>query len=108
MTAGSNDCPEENSTQHYLGPGHGHGPVASEEVVLFAVFERTDRDGNRLKATTFKTKELVRSNLSLARLTHTTRADFEKYVAEPLRPILGPVIGIARAEVADLRGLLFT
>ena len=36
----ASDCPKEAVTQHYLGPGHGFGPVASAEMVMFAVFEK--------------------------------------------------------------------
>jgi hypothetical protein len=101
------DCAQEALTQHHLGVGHGHGPVQSDEVVLFAVFETTERQGNRLIQTAFPRKQLNRGEVSLARLAYTTRAVFDQRVIHALEAILGKFVGVARAEVSDLRALNF-
>jgi hypothetical protein len=101
------ECAEEQVTCHYLGIGHGHGPVRSEEQVIFAVFESTERDGNRVKPTAFPTKQLTRYEFSLSRLAHTTKDEFELKVIEVLIGARGPLVGIACASVSSLRSLSY-
>jgi hypothetical protein len=78
----ASDCAKEGVTQHFLGKGYGHGPVGSGEMVIFAVFQKTPREGNRPVATTFPVKQLNRGEISLARETYTTRMDFEARVVQ--------------------------
>jgi hypothetical protein len=97
------DCPAENATQHYLGPGYGHGVVSSDECVIVAVFESTERDGNRLKPTAFTTKQLNRDEFSLARLTYISKAEFDAHIVKPLMKKFGPLVGIVAAQVRTIR-----
>ena len=99
------ECAAEKETQHHLGAAHGYGPVQSEEHVIFAVFEETPREGNRLRPTAFPARQLRRDEFSLARLDHLTRRDFEQRVVAPLSEEHGPLVGIARAQVGALRDL---
>jgi hypothetical protein len=71
------ECADEQVTQ-YRGAGQGYGPVRSEERVIFAVFQSTERDGNRAAATTFRNNQLTRYEFSLARLAHITREEFQR------------------------------
>jgi len=98
------ECPEEAATQHYLGAGYGFGPVQSSEQVAFAVFETTERDGNRVKATAFQTKQLKRHEVSLARINYMNIVEFESEM-RPLLTTQGPLVGIARAQVGKIRAL---
>jgi len=100
----ASECSEEATTQHHLGAAHGYGPVDSAEQVIFAVFESTERDGNRIKANVFQTKQLTRHEFSLGRSKFITKAEFESVIA-PLLPKQGPLVGIARAQVAEIRAL---
>jgi len=101
------DCPKEAITQHHLGIGFGHGPVRSDEVVLFAVFESTARDANRLIATAFSRRQLNRGEVSLARLAYTTRATFDQRVVSALENRQGTFLGVACANVRALRRIRF-
>lgn len=101
------ECAKETTTQHYLGVGNGHGPVRSDEVVLFAVFENVPHDGGRLIAVAFQSKQLRRGEVSLARVAYTTRAVFDEHVIQALEHRLGKCLGITRANVAALRALAF-
>jgi hypothetical protein len=101
------DCPGEGTTQHHRGPGYGHGPVQSDEIVVFAVFEKTPRDGNQLVASAFPSNQLNRGEVSLVRLLYTTRATFDERVIRALEHTLGRCLGIARGSVATLRTMRF-
>jgi hypothetical protein len=103
----ASDCTQEATTQHHLGVGHGHGPVRSDEIVLFAVFETTARDRNRLIPTAFPAKQLNKGEVSLARLAYTIRTTFDQRVIHALEDVLGKFVGVARAEVSALRALRF-
>jgi hypothetical protein len=100
------ECADERVTQ-YRGTGHGYGPVRSEERVIFGVFQSTERDGNRVAATTFRNNQLTRYEFSLARLAHITKEEFELNVVNVLVPTQGPLLGIACASVAALRALAY-
>lgn len=104
------DCVKEQSTQHYLGPGNGHGKVEPHEQVIFAVFETMDRDGTgtRLQATAFSSKQLKRHEFSLGRLSYLTKSELQKQIVAPQTSTRGPLVGIARAEVKALRDLNFS
>jgi hypothetical protein len=99
------ECADEQTTQHHLGTGYG--PVKGEEHVLVAVFQNTDRDGNRLAATAFKPKVLRRSEFSMARAAYINKAEFEAVVIGPQTAAQGPLLGVVLAEVSKLRGLQF-
>ena len=101
------ECAKETTTQHYLGAGNGLGPVRSDEVVLFAVFENVPHDGGRLTPLAFQSKQLRRGEVSLARLAHTTRAIFDERVIQALEHRFGKCLGITRANVAALRAIQF-
>ena len=100
------DCADEQVTQ-YRGAGRGYGPVRSEEQVIFAVFESTDREGNRVAATAFRNNQLQRSEFSLARLAHITKEEFVLRVVDVHIGTQGSLLGIARASVSALRSLGF-
>lgn len=89
----------------YLGLGYGFGPVSSAESVLFAVFETTKREGDRLIATAFPAEQLARGEVSVTRAAHTSKTEFCTHVIEPLEASLGKLIGVARAEVGALRAI---
>jgi len=101
------ECAKETTTQHYLGAGNGHGPVRSDEVVLFAVFENVPHDGGRLTPLAFQSKQLRRGEVSLARLAHTTRAIFDERVIQALEHRFGKCLGITRGNVSALRAIQF-
>lgn len=71
----------------------------------FAIFEKTERDGNRVKAVAFQRKQLTRCEFSLAKLAHIDRQTFEAKVIKALIARQGPFVGIARANVGRLRSL---
>jgi hypothetical protein len=100
-------CPEEGATQHHLGDGHGHGPVRDEEVVLHAVFEKTRREGNRLRRDAFDQKQLKHAEVSVARSSYINRATFTKNIVTPLTPTMGEFIGAASAAVSELRKIIY-
>jgi len=101
-------CPLENNTQHYH-PRRGFGPVTDEEWVLFAIFEKTNRDAveGKLKLTqnSFEDSHLKRGILSLARARYITRYEFEQKIVAPASGKKGALVGIARASVSKLRSL---
>ncbi len=101
------ECAKETTTQHYLGAGNGHGPVRSDEVVLFAVFENVPHDGGRLTPLAFQSKQLRRGEVSLARLAHTARAIFDERVIQALEHRFGKCLGITRGNVSALRAIQF-
>jgi hypothetical protein len=109
LCVASGDCEEEKTTQHYLGGVGGIGPVHSDETVLFAVFDDTpmDKGAGRLWKEAFPTKQLVRSEVSLARKLYTSAAEFLARVVQPATERHGQLIGIARARVRELRALTF-
>jgi hypothetical protein len=75
------------------------------EAVVFAVFQSTSRDGNRVSPKAFENKQLVRGEVSLARPRHMTRAEFDHFVVRPLASSRGELVGVVRAEVSILRDL---
>jgi hypothetical protein len=99
------DCAKELTTQHHLGLGYGFGPVSSAEAVLFAVFETTKREGDRLVATAFPARQLARGEVSVMRAAHTSKTEFCTNIVERLEASLGRLIGVARAEVGALRAI---
>jgi hypothetical protein len=76
------ECAEEQETKHHLGASHGHGPVQDPELVLFAVFEKTSRDGLSLTADSFDNKQLKKHGLSVCRLSYTSRLVFDEHVVK--------------------------
>jgi hypothetical protein len=99
----SSACPEEGETQHHLGAGHGYGPVRDEEGVLFAVFSANTRTGDHLTGDLFSNNQLKNGELSVARRSYTTAAEFHRRVVAPAEASNGSFMGVARAWVGDLR-----
>jgi hypothetical protein len=69
-------CLKEQTTQHYLGSGNGHGCVQPGEVLVLAVFDTTKRVNGRLAQTAFKGADLHRGKVSLCRPQIHHAADF--------------------------------
>ncbi len=97
-------CGCEQSTQYKKSGGQGHGPVASQETIAFAVSDKTTIKDGRLCAASFSVSRMKNSNESIARTSFTTRRDFEEHVVKPLAARLG-FRGIAVAPVGDIRTL---
>ncbi len=102
------DCEEEKSTRHYLG--EGFGPVQDGEWLLYAVFEKTPFDAATQKVTkkAFKTSQLTRTEVSVARQSYTPREQFEACVVQPAEKTEGFLRGIARASVLTIRQIPFS
>ncbi len=100
-------CPNEDTTQHYLGSPPGHGPVGDEERVAYAVFEKSKQNGTNLVDGEFRSKDLKRGCVSLARSAHTTLADFMTNVAAPAAAEMGALIGVVFADVANIRSITY-
>lgn len=83
------------------------GHVLPEEKVVVAIFESTDRDGNRLKPTAFPTKQLTRHEFSSARLSYISEKDFLRLVVEPLISKMGPLVGVVAARVQKIREIVY-
>lgn len=76
-------------------------------MLLFAVFDSTEREGCRLAPAAFRSKQLVRGEVSVARRIYLAKEDFERHVAEPLKASAGPLVGVACADVRSLRALKY-
>jgi len=100
-----NECREELHTQHYLGRWHGFGPVRNREHVIFAVFEKTKRDGSQLTAMSFDSTQLAKDSESLVRALYVTRSIFDSEVAEGGSLQKGTLVGISCADVSRIRKL---
>jgi hypothetical protein len=101
------DCIEESQTQHYKANWYGFGPVRDCERVLFAVFEKTKRDGHRLIENSFDTTSLARHEQSVGRASYLTRGQFDRHVIGGATSRKGAFVGIACADVSTLRALRF-
>ena len=99
------ECPDEKGTRHYGGQWGGYGPVRDSETVIFAVFAKTKRSGDRLAADSFDNGRLRDENESIARLELTTRRAFTRKVVNKGEKTKGPIVGIASVNVAALRQL---
>jgi hypothetical protein len=97
-------CTKEQTTQHHRGPGHGHGCVQSDELLVMAVFQSTKTIGGRLAPTAFRNADLHRGNVSLCRLRYTTRQIFEAEVVAS-RAATDPLRGVVVCTAYILRGL---
>jgi hypothetical protein len=101
-------CAEEQQTQHYLGNGHGHGPVQDDEIMLLAFFEKSSGQADgKVTQDAFPNKQLIRGEVSLARHTHTCATDFQQQVVQPLTSSLGQLTGVASAVTQAVRDLRF-
>jgi hypothetical protein len=98
-------CDGEHRTQHHRGRWHGFGPVRDEETVLFAVFETTVRDGDRLQENSFSHKNLVRCSESLARSSFVTKHIFVRDIGREGKSDKGALIGFCQIGVAHTREL---
>lgn len=92
---------EERTTCHHLG--NGHGPVNDEEIIALAVFTSTPKNGRKLVADSFPRKQLITGNLSLARRSYTSTAEFTSHVLEPAITRGEVVEGASWALVSDIR-----
>jgi len=99
------DCVEEQQTRHYGGRLRGFGPVRNDERVLFAVFMQTKRNGARLVGDSFDNKYLASSSQSLTRASYVTKLLFDREVVRHGESEKGPLVGVACADVADIRKL---
>ncbi len=99
------DCPEEQQTQHYGRKWRGFGPVRNNERLIFAVFDRTPRDGNSLIKNSFNNSHLIAYEESVARQLYVTRSVFDSKIVSPSIPLRGPLVGISCADVTRLRRL---
>jgi hypothetical protein len=100
------NCEKELATQHYRGKWFGFGPVCGSERVMLAVFETTPRsvDGMRLVSKSF-TKNLVTGTESVARSQFVSSKIFSKEVAEKGVRTKGQLVGVACADVTQIRAL---
>jgi hypothetical protein len=96
----SSDCADEAVTQHHSKSGHG--PVAPEETVLLALFD-TGSPRTEVHIDDFPVKSLQNNNLSIARLTYTSRADFDTYVIG--NGSKGTVTSVAHTTAAAIRNM---
>jgi hypothetical protein len=99
------DCADEHHTCHYRGRWLGFGPVRNSEHVLFAVFDRTRRDNTRLAANSFDNTSLANNTQSLSRASYVRRPIFDHKIVQPGRSSKGELVGIACAEVSEIRQL---
>jgi hypothetical protein len=102
------DCKEEETTQHHRGRWFGFGVVGDNEHVLFAVFDQTKRDGSKIQGNSFDTNALKNQSQSVARQAYTRRGTFDREVAVPGAKQKGPLVGVARAKVEEIRSLVTT
>ena len=94
-------CAKEIATQDSLGIGPG--PVLPTEQLVLAVFQGAPINGSMLAPTAFDNKQLVKGDVSLARVSYTTRAMFDAQVVAPKAP--DKLIGVVICEAATLRAL---
>src|SRR5215469_12111759 len=99
------DCPEERSTQHYRGEWCGFGPVADDEHVIFAVFQKTKCREQQLAQDSFDNSNLKMRTQSLARGAFVSRSIFNRKIVDALNQTKGPLIGIALADVSKIRAI---
>jgi hypothetical protein len=99
------DCAEEVLNKHHRGPRCGFGPVADTEDVVFAVFQKTPQANGRLQASSFDQKQLKRNEQSVSRLRYTSRSKFHSHVVARLEAAQGQLIGVAKANVRELRDI---
>jgi hypothetical protein len=99
------DCVEERRTQHYRGAWFGFGPVQDDERIIFAVFDTTKVNDCRLTAKSFDNKQLSANNESIVRSSFVARAVFDQMVVERGKPEKGNLVGIAWADVSNVRQL---
>src|SRR5262249_38186789 len=99
-------CAEEDQTHHYRGRWFGFGPVGHSEEVVFAVFERTKKDGAKLTANSFENAHLAAQNQSVARRLSPRHSTFVTKVVDRGRAQKGELIGVAVANVVDIRHLI--
>jgi hypothetical protein len=69
-----------------------------------AVFRATPTVNGRLAPTAFRNARLQAGDVSLARLSYTTREDFDAYVVAP-KTASDPLQGVVTCAVEVLRGL---
>jgi len=97
---------DEQKTHHFRGKWFGFGPISNDEFLVFAIFEKTKRNGQRLSIGSFERKKLVDATQSIARQTFVTRATFRREVAERGEASKGKFIGISTIRVENVREII--
>src|ERR1700683_4036513 len=75
-------CPTEQTSHHWLGE-NGPGWVTPDELLIYAVFDTDEPQGNRLRLTDFDSGQIKRGELSLARHGLTDWPTFRDRVLIP-------------------------
>lgn len=99
------ECADELLTKHYRGRWFGFGPVRNCERVVYAVFEKTLRNGNYLIENSFENNKLKKNAQSLGRASFVTKRQFEQKIVRRDASSNGPLVGITGADVSQLRAL---
>jgi len=102
----SHDCCDELVTQHHSKSGHG--PVKDTEVVVLAVFQKTNLVNGRVSVETFKKSDFSRSNVSVARREFTSHSRFLDSVVKPQVVSKGALVGVACATTSLIRAIKLT
>jgi hypothetical protein len=79
--------------------------VKGEEIVAFAIFSNTATQSGKLVPEAFRSKDLRRGEVSLARVKYTTLAEFVNEVIEPGEKNSGSFHGACCALAANIRAI---
>ncbi len=96
---------EEDTTQHFRGKWFGFGPIQDDEIIAFAVFEKTDTNGQRLSIKSFDRKKLANAEQSIARQALVTKTGFDVQVARKGESSKGKFLGLAVVTAAAVRSI---
>jgi hypothetical protein len=96
-------CACEANSQHHAG--NGIGVVANEEFLLLATFEKSPPENGRLSVKHFRSGQLSRAEVSLARQSYLSKDEFVLEVVDRLRPKFGECQGVAKAQAKTLRDI---
>lgn len=96
---------QQKKTQHFRGKWFGFGPIKDHEVIAFAVFEKTDRNGKRLTLKSFDRKKLAKTEQSVSRQALVTKSRFEANVARKGEATKGNFVGLAVVNAGAVRSI---
>jgi hypothetical protein len=96
---------DEEITHHFRGKWFGFGPVQNDELLVFAVFEKTATNGRRLNFKSFDRKKLIAAEQSIARQALVTKSVFDIAVARRGETSKGRFLGISTANAGAIRGI---
>ena len=99
------NCIKETNTKHYLW-WRGFGPVQDYELLVYAVFETTDKNGSTLTGDAFENRYLADNALSMARLNYIRRKQFNRKVINFGVKRKGAFLGIVCADAEKIRRIL--